>query len=253
MQAALWGQRERRASRPRRAPVHLLCRRLYVWLSVPRCVSPWPPPRLAGRDGPAGGATLRAPRLTRSAMPFEPERRVAETAARAAAAFIRENAGRVSERDVRAKTVHDLVTFVDEGAQRIILERPRRRLPRRRGPRRGVRHSRRGRRSPTDVAPRLGARLDRGPARRDDQLHARRPAVRRLDRPAGRRRGDHRRRARRGVRRAVRRDARAGPDHRRRAGAGIPRPRRWTTRSSRRASRSATTRTSRATSRRSRP
>ncbi len=55
-------------------------------------------------------------------MPFDSERRVAEAAAQAAAAFIRANAGRISERDVRAKTVHDLVTFVDEGAQRIILE-----------------------------------------------------------------------------------------------------------------------------------
>ena len=55
-------------------------------------------------------------------MPFEPERRVAEDAARAAAAFIREHAGRVSARDVRSKSAHDLVTFVDEGAQRIILE-----------------------------------------------------------------------------------------------------------------------------------
>ncbi len=55
-------------------------------------------------------------------MPFDTERRVAEDAALAAAAFIRAHAGRISERDVRAKTVHDLVTFVDEGAQRIILE-----------------------------------------------------------------------------------------------------------------------------------
>ena len=56
-------------------------------------------------------------------MSFETERRVAEDAARAAAAFIREHAGTLSERDVRSKTVHDLVTFVDEGAQRIIVER----------------------------------------------------------------------------------------------------------------------------------
>ena len=56
-------------------------------------------------------------------MPFETERRVAEDAARAAAAFIREHAGTLSERDVRSKTLHDLVTFVDEGAQRIIVER----------------------------------------------------------------------------------------------------------------------------------
>ena len=55
-------------------------------------------------------------------MPFETERRVAEDAARAAADFIRAHAGTITERDVRSKTVHDLVTFVDEGAQRIILE-----------------------------------------------------------------------------------------------------------------------------------
>jgi myo-inositol-1(or 4)-monophosphatase len=55
-------------------------------------------------------------------MSFETERRVAEDAARAAAEFIRAHAGQVTERDVRSKTVHDLVTFVDEGAQRIILE-----------------------------------------------------------------------------------------------------------------------------------
>lgn len=56
-------------------------------------------------------------------MPFETERRVAEDAARAAADFIREHAGAVTARDVRSKSVHDLVTFVDEGAQRIILDR----------------------------------------------------------------------------------------------------------------------------------
>lgn len=56
-------------------------------------------------------------------VPYEPERRVAEDAARAAAAFIREHAGTVSERDVRSKTVHDLVTFVDEGAQQIVVAR----------------------------------------------------------------------------------------------------------------------------------
>ena len=56
-------------------------------------------------------------------MPFETERRVAQDAARAAADFIRSHAGQIGAADVRTKTVHDLVTFVDEGAQRIILER----------------------------------------------------------------------------------------------------------------------------------
>ena len=55
-------------------------------------------------------------------MPYAAERLVAETAARAAADFIRSHAGTLTEADLRHKTVHDLVTFVDEGAQRIILE-----------------------------------------------------------------------------------------------------------------------------------
>ena len=62
-------------------------------------------------------------------MPFETERRVAEDAARAAADFIREYAGAVTARDVRSKSVHDLVTFVDEGAQRIILDHLARAFP----------------------------------------------------------------------------------------------------------------------------
>ena len=55
-------------------------------------------------------------------MPFDSERRVAEAAARAAAAFIRPHAGRLSAADLRAKGVHDLVSFVDEGSQRIVLD-----------------------------------------------------------------------------------------------------------------------------------
>ncbi|PAP78240.1 inositol monophosphatase family protein [Rubrivirga marina] len=55
-------------------------------------------------------------------MPFDPERRAAEAAARAAAAFIRPHAGGLSADDLRAKGVHDLVSFVDEGAQRIVLD-----------------------------------------------------------------------------------------------------------------------------------
>ena len=55
-------------------------------------------------------------------MPFDRERAAAEAAARAAAAFIRGHAGGLDEDAVRAKGTHDLVTFVDEGAQRIILD-----------------------------------------------------------------------------------------------------------------------------------
>ena len=55
-------------------------------------------------------------------MPFDPERAAAEAAARAAADFIRGHAGRLGEDDVRAKGTHDLVTFVDEGAQRVIVD-----------------------------------------------------------------------------------------------------------------------------------
>ena len=55
-------------------------------------------------------------------MPFDRERAAAEAAARAAAAFIREHAGGLDEGAVRAKGTHDVVTFVDEGAQRIILD-----------------------------------------------------------------------------------------------------------------------------------
>lgn len=55
-------------------------------------------------------------------MPFDSERRVAEAAARAAAAFIRPHAGGLAAADLRAKGIHDLVTFVDEGSQRIILD-----------------------------------------------------------------------------------------------------------------------------------
>ena len=62
-------------------------------------------------------------------MPFETERRAAEAAAHAAADFIRSHAGRLGSDDVRTKTVHDLVTFVDEGAQRIILDHLARAFP----------------------------------------------------------------------------------------------------------------------------
>ena len=55
-------------------------------------------------------------------MPYDAERRAAEAAARAAADFIRQHAGRLDADAVRAKGTHDLVTFVDEGSQRIILD-----------------------------------------------------------------------------------------------------------------------------------
>ena len=55
-------------------------------------------------------------------MPFDAERRVTEDAARAAAAFVRSHAGGLARADLRAKGVHDLVTFVDEGSQRIVLD-----------------------------------------------------------------------------------------------------------------------------------
>jgi len=62
-------------------------------------------------------------------MPFDSERRAAEAAARAAADFIRPHAGGLSSDDLRAKGVHDLVSFVDEGAQRIVLDALRQSFP----------------------------------------------------------------------------------------------------------------------------
>lgn len=53
---------------------------------------------------------------------YDTEKTVAEAAARAAAEIIRQHAGRLSHRDVRAKGTHDLVTVADEAAQRVILE-----------------------------------------------------------------------------------------------------------------------------------
>ena len=55
-------------------------------------------------------------------MPYDQERAAAEAAARAAADFIREHAGGLDAAEVQEKGTHDLVTFVDEGAQRIIEE-----------------------------------------------------------------------------------------------------------------------------------
>ena len=62
-------------------------------------------------------------------MPYDLERQAAEAAARAAAVFIRQHAGRLGADDVRAKGTHDLVTFVDEGAQRIVLDHLREAFP----------------------------------------------------------------------------------------------------------------------------
>ena len=53
-------------------------------------------------------------------MSYAPERRVAESAARQAARFIRQHAGGQREA-LRKKGVHDYVTFVDEGSQQIVL------------------------------------------------------------------------------------------------------------------------------------
>ncbi len=54
-------------------------------------------------------------------MPYSAERLAAEGAARAAGAFIQQHAGGLAPGDLRAKAEHDLVSFVDEGAQRIVL------------------------------------------------------------------------------------------------------------------------------------
>ncbi|MDT0632087.1 inositol monophosphatase family protein [Rubrivirga litoralis] len=62
-------------------------------------------------------------------MSLDRERSVAEAAAHAAADFIREHAGGLDASDVRSKGTHDLVTFVDEGAQRIVLDALREAFP----------------------------------------------------------------------------------------------------------------------------
>ena len=63
-------------------------------------------------------------------MSFIAERLAAEAAARAAGAFIAAHAGRLAPGDLRAKAEHDLVSFVDEGAQRIVLDTLARAFPR---------------------------------------------------------------------------------------------------------------------------
>lgn len=62
-------------------------------------------------------------------MLYDSERAAAEAAARAAADFIRSHAGGLAPSDIRSKGAHDLVTFVDEGAQRIIVDRLRQSFP----------------------------------------------------------------------------------------------------------------------------
>ena len=47
---------------------------------------------------------------------------MAEAAAARAAAFVAEHAGGLSADALRSKGTHDLVTFVDEGSQRVVLE-----------------------------------------------------------------------------------------------------------------------------------
>ena len=60
---------------------------------------------------------------------YDPERRAAEAAARAAADFIRPHAGGLGADALRQKGVHDYVTFVDEGSQRVVLDALRRSFP----------------------------------------------------------------------------------------------------------------------------
>lgn len=60
---------------------------------------------------------------------YASERAAAEAAARTAAAFIAAHAGGLDGDAVRAKGTHDLVTFVDEGSQQIILDHLSRAFP----------------------------------------------------------------------------------------------------------------------------
>lgn len=69
---------------------------------------------------PAGPGRVAAP-VPPPAM-FESELAVATAAARSAADFIRPHAGGLEAEALRRKGVHDYVTFVDEGSQRIVLE-----------------------------------------------------------------------------------------------------------------------------------
>ena len=85
-----------------------------------------------GARGPRGGAAVRTRPGARGCSPMtdlDPERRAAEAAATAAAAFVRQHAGGLDAGALRRKGTHDYVTFVDEGAQRIIVDALRRSFP----------------------------------------------------------------------------------------------------------------------------
>ena len=60
---------------------------------------------------------------------LDPERRTAEAAAQAAADFVQQHAGGLGADALRQKGTHDYVTFVDEGAQRLIVDRLRQSFP----------------------------------------------------------------------------------------------------------------------------
>ena len=77
--------------------------------------------KIATAEPARRGAVHEAP--SASAMPYASELDVAREAALAAAALIRQRAVGFDRRDARAKTTHDLVTDVDEAAQRLILAR----------------------------------------------------------------------------------------------------------------------------------
>ena len=65
----------------------------------------------------------------RSGDGYERARDAAVDAAKRAAALIRLHAGRITAREVREKGMHDLVTHVDEEAQRVIIEALREAFP----------------------------------------------------------------------------------------------------------------------------
>lgn len=60
--------------------------------------------------------------MPQSPAPYEQERDVAVRAARRAARVIQRHAGRLGDEQVREKGTHDLVTEIDEEAQRVIID-----------------------------------------------------------------------------------------------------------------------------------
>lgn len=60
---------------------------------------------------------------------YDPERRVAEATARAAADFIRSHAGGLSGETLEKKGTHDYVTFVDRSSEQIIVDALRQSFP----------------------------------------------------------------------------------------------------------------------------